>query len=333
MEVILDCFFDKVFSDLDRGCLMARYKRKQMVDYFSTVIGGCCKGEEGCNPQLGCKKAVQAAINFHNATRDNNGEVCLLGKYHNILYVAAKLCYDFKLEDNETVVNLLKNIFVCERTFERLMIGAIFGTRVTHLISGWKSDFNDRKECLNAIEYFLDHAAKAKLMFNIRGELKCMAEVPMESYSRATPAKVCIQAGQSDVLSLLLKYGSVPHEKPDHCGLQLLLRHLQTLAEEDIEKPLPIELLNCLNIYIKGLPRVPKIIEDPTRDDEPIVVHAAILSAVPYDRTGYYPPDLKHLCRCVIRHKLAINGQLPYGAMHLNLPPSLQDYINLEEIK
>lgn len=46
MEIILDCFFDKVFSQLDRDSLLARYKRRSLVDYFNTVIEGCIRGNE-----------------------------------------------------------------------------------------------------------------------------------------------------------------------------------------------------------------------------------------------------------------------------------------------
>ena len=123
-------------------------------------------------------------------TRDNNGKVCLLGKYHNVLYVAVKLCFDWKLDDSETIVQLLNDIYLCEKTFERLFVGAIFGTRVTHLISGWKSDFQNREENLKAVLYFLEHATKLKLTFLIKGKNIKFIDVPMESYGKATPLKV-----------------------------------------------------------------------------------------------------------------------------------------------
>lgn len=44
MEVILDCFFEE-FGKMDRDTLHARYKRREMVDYFNTMIEGCCRGE------------------------------------------------------------------------------------------------------------------------------------------------------------------------------------------------------------------------------------------------------------------------------------------------
>lgn len=48
-----------------------------------------------------------------------------MGKYHNVLYVAAKLAFDWSLQDNYTVARLLDEIYSCEKTFERLFLGMI----------------------------------------------------------------------------------------------------------------------------------------------------------------------------------------------------------------
>lgn len=108
---------------------------------------------------------MRAALRYHNISMAENGSVCMLGKFHNVLYVAAKLCYDWRLDNNELVANILDDMFYCEKTFERIFVGAIFGTRVTHFLSGWKSDFDDRDENVEALHYFLDHACKARLQF------------------------------------------------------------------------------------------------------------------------------------------------------------------------
>lgn len=41
-------------------------------------------------------------------------------------------------------VSNLEEIFSCEGTFERLFLGAIFGTNAPHFIAGWKADFKDQ---------------------------------------------------------------------------------------------------------------------------------------------------------------------------------------------
>lgn len=39
---------------------------------------------------------------------------------------------------------LTEEIYSCEKTFERLFLGALFGTTAPHFIAGWKSDFKDQ---------------------------------------------------------------------------------------------------------------------------------------------------------------------------------------------
>lgn len=45
MEVLIDCYFDRLFSEMDRSCLASRYKRREMVGYFSDVINSCSQGK------------------------------------------------------------------------------------------------------------------------------------------------------------------------------------------------------------------------------------------------------------------------------------------------
>lgn len=82
----------------------------------------------------------------------------MMGKYHNILYVAIKVCHGWQLQDTATVVALLEHVYLCEKTFERIWIGAIFGTRAPYFIAGWKSDFDDQEDNFRAVVYYLHHA-------------------------------------------------------------------------------------------------------------------------------------------------------------------------------
>lgn len=291
MDVILDCVFEQVFAKLDRGCLLARYKRRQFTDYLSTVI----RGSAADDTQEGCGRAVRAALRFHRDSREGNGQICLLGKYHNVLYVAATLCFDWKLEDSEIVAELLNDIFECECTFERLFVGAILGTKVTHLISGWKSDFRSREECLEAVKYFLDHASKAGLWFQCStGDSRKFVDVPMESYGAASPLRVAAQAGQPDVISLLLHYGAVVSPQPLHpntCALQLLLRRMNDFCHDRPEEPIPPEFVLCFNLLLRDFPRVPTILQDPREDpsgseEEPRAIHPRMLAMVSPEKTG-----------------------------------------------
>uniref|UniRef100_A0A1B6M6C2 Ankyrin repeat and SOCS box protein 17 n=1 Tax=Graphocephala atropunctata TaxID=36148 RepID=A0A1B6M6C2_9HEMI len=339
MDIILDCVFDQVFSRLDRGCLLARYKRRHFTDYLSTVI----RGSSGEDTQEGCERAVQAALRFHRTSRQENGEICLLGKYHNVLYVAATLCYDWQLQDTPTVAQLLQDIFACERTFERLIVGAILGTKVTHLISGWKSDFRTREECILAVKYFSDHAARANLQFDCSGEPTNFVDVPMESYGRATPLRVAAQAGQADILKLLLHYGATVTPEPpsiDTCALQPLLHRMNDLCHDHPGERIAQEYIHCVNLLLRELPMLPTLLPypeddlptDPMAPPESRDLHPRIYALVPPQRSGYLTaPCLRHMCRCVVRQQLRTSGLIPHGVSMLLLPDSVIHYLSHEE--
>ncbi|XP_067000205.2 uncharacterized protein stops [Anabrus simplex] len=320
MESFLDCYFDDIFSKLERDCLLARYRRRQLVDYLNTLIMGCCRGE-GCSVQLGCARAVMAALRYHASCMHNNGEVCMMGKYHNVLYVAAKLCFDWKLENRSIVCEVLQNMFRCERTLERLMIGAILGPHVTHVLSGWKSDYDSQKQNCLALEYFLEHAAGERLLFDC-GTPTRLADVPMSSYCYTTPLRLALQLGQPDTALLLLRYG----------------------ARAAQNTPVPVVIGNgqeitCLRYLLRGVPMA-AVLPHPQKRKKQVGLWRDIIyydedshvaSFIPESRRGNQPPQLKHLCRCVLRKTLLENWQLPGGIADLPLPVSLQKYLDLVE--
>lgn len=268
MDTILECIFEQVLTRLDRGCLMARYKRRQLTDYLGTVI----MGSSADDPQEGCRRAVNAALRLHRTSRQDNGQICLLGKYHNVLYVATTLCFEWELEDTSLVEQLLRDIFACEKTFERLFAGAIMGTKVTHLISGWKSDFQSREECVRAVRYYLEHASKVNLSFDYPGgESRRFVDIPMDSYGRVTPLRLAVQAGLSDVVALFLYYGAVISPSPlsiDTCAIQHLLHKMNNFCNERPDDSIPLEYVCCLNQLLKELPMMPRLLPVPD-DDAP----------------------------------------------------------------
>uniref|UniRef100_A0A0A9YGN5 Ankyrin repeat and SOCS box protein 17 n=1 Tax=Lygus hesperus TaxID=30085 RepID=A0A0A9YGN5_LYGHE len=319
MEMIMDCFFDNVFSELDRASLLARYKRRNLVEYLSTVIQACSHVEG--HPQEACKSAIVSALNFHKTTRGQNGEVCLMGKYHNVLYVAARLAFDWKLEDAETVCWLLDDMFLCERTFDRLITGAIFGSRASGVIAGWKSDFDTREECLEAVEYFLRHATTGKKEYLVRKKSCRIVDVPMESYGRFTPATVAVQAIRPDVLLLLLQFGAEVYAEDDPCPLEALLRRLSECQEQ-----VPPDLLTCRDVIMRTVAHVsvPHDAEHPY-----VAAYVSGMRLIPEDRTTS-PATLKHLCRITIRKSMNQNCNLPFGIKELGIPDNLESFLNLE---
>lgn len=343
MEAILECYFDRVFCHLDRGSLFSRYKRKEVVDYLKTVIEGCAKGGE-CTEEEGCRQTVSFVIRYHRKYKAENYTICLSGKYHNILYIGVRLCYDYRLDDSKIVSDLLEEIFSCEKTFERIFAGAIFGVRVSHFVVGWKSDFDDQGENISAMLYFSEHAAKSKILFKVPvGAVvrsRRFLDVPMTSVSNASPLRVAAQVPKPDIVLLLLQYGAVfKYDEGDGSSsspLEPILKNLWDSSQN--EEIYPENTLKCLEVFLRAVPSIgylPPEELDPLdwKTDERLLLHWKTLKdeIVPGNRSGAIPPELKHLCRCEIREILHQNWQLPFGIRKLCLPKSLANYLLLLE--
>ncbi|KAG7203643.1 hypothetical protein KM043_013678 [Ampulex compressa] len=341
MEVLIDCYFDRLFAEMERSCLASRYKRREMVNYFSDVINSCAEAENLDKEDV-CERIVLSALRYHNITMIENGSVCLLGKFHNVLYVAAKLCYDWNLSNNEIVSRLLNDIFYCEKTFERIFVGAIFGTRVTHFLSGWKSDFEDREENLRALVYFLDHAALGKLEYRCQSTNKKrrFIDIPMESYGQVLPLRVAVQHGAPDILLIMLRYGaSIECDQLGPSPLEILLTKLNEYDVQPEQRAIqyPEHLLVCLRLLLRTVTTA--CVKTPSH----IALQSGVFSVslyeqypnlvdqnlVPPERSGFCPPELRHLCRCRIRETLFANWALPHGIKTLQIPESLRNYLDL----
>ncbi|XP_014488188.1 PREDICTED: uncharacterized protein LOC106751691 [Dinoponera quadriceps] len=345
MEVLIDCYFDRLFSEMERSCLASRYKRRELVNYFTDVINSCAEAEN-LDKQDVCERIVLSALRYHNITMMENGSVCLLGKFHNVLYVAAKLCYDWRLANNEIVSRLLNDIFYCEKTFERLLVGAIFGTRVTHFLSGWKCDFDDREENVRALVYFLNHATSGRLEYRCGDSSspikRRLIDVPMESYGQVLPLRVAVQHGAADILLVMLRYGaSTESDETAPSPIEIILSRLSEFEEEpdDREEKVvyPEHLVTCLRLLLRtvstGCVRTPEhiarrsgIFSMSLYERYPSL---ASRNLIPPERSGLRPAELRHLCRCRIRESLRTNWALPHGIKTLQIPESLRNYLDL----
>lgn len=347
MNIILDCFFEH-FGKLDRDTLHARYKRREMVEYFNTMIEGCCRGEqrndnsylsvieicigEESSPEKTVREAILGILKYHQRMRNQNGNVCMMGKYHNILYVAVKLCYSWQLNDPEIVSTLLKDIYNCEMTFERILIGAIFGTTAPHYIAGWKSDFNDQEENLRAVVYFLEQARASQLLLHYGYESRRFIDIPVESCGKETALKICVQLGLPDKLHILLRFGALIFLKDDRNNiLEYLLNRLN-----EFNHSYPYNIVACLQLLLRVLPNL-NLMEC---DDQSLSggksniireKYADLIEdgLIPPTRCGIEPPELKHLSRCCVRQQLWLLHQLPNGIHLLPLPNSLKRYLDL----
>ncbi|XP_034937669.1 uncharacterized protein stops [Chelonus insularis] len=339
MEVVIDCYFDELFEGMERDYLVSRHKRRQLVKYISDVINNSAQAENLDTSDV-CERIVMSALRYHNISMSENGSVCLLGKFHNVLYVAAKLCYDWNLTNNQVVTRLLNDIYYCEKTFERIFVGAIFGIRVTHFLSGWKSDFEDRDENIRALTYFLDHAIKGKLEYKTSSSLikRRFIDIPMESYGQVLPLRVAIQHGAPDILLVMLRYGaSTESDKLAPSPLEILLTKINEYDFSHEGSVLPKNLILCLKILLRTIPvaciKTPDHIANQCGvtqmtlyEQYPILVERNL---VPPERSGLTPPELRHLCRCSIRQRLFENWALPHGIKSLCIPTCLQNYLDI----
>ncbi|XP_035777442.1 uncharacterized protein LOC118458754 [Anopheles albimanus] len=339
MEYVFDVFFDECFARMERSGLLSRACRRNTISHLNSVIAGCIEGRPTATVQLAVGLAVTAAIDYHNRMRGDNYDVCLMGKYHNVLYIALRIAWDWGLDDSTIVARLLGEIYRCERTFERLFLGALFGCNAPHFIAGWKSDFNDQDENLRAVVFFLHHAARARTTFPVYShayqqlrETKFI-EVPIESCGRAAPLRVALQATAPDIVLILLRHGADPGCPDDGAGTSPVLAVLDKLSE--CERPLgyPYQLVSCLRLLLRALtlielPYKPNLY--PVRRDMFLARYGQLLTdglIRPEQVLGV--PSLRQYCRCTIRATLRDSCQLPGGTRQLPLPRKLQQYLDL----
>lgn len=228
-----------------------------------------------------------------------------------------------------------------KKSFYTIKNKSYIGIRVTHFLSGWKSDFEDRDENIRALIYFLDHANRGKLLYHEpQHPRRRFLDVPMESYGQVLPLRVAIQNGAPDILLIMLRYGAIAvADKSSPTPIENLLTRLNESEPEDPALPCnyPQDLLTCLRFLLRAIPTVtvktPEhianqsgVLQLPLHEQYPNLVERSI---VPPERSGVNPPELQHLCRCRIRELLFENWALPGGIQTLDVPPVLRNYLDL----
>ncbi|XP_056636739.1 uncharacterized protein LOC130445213 [Diorhabda sublineata] len=334
MDGFVRCYLDCYLKNIPRNSLHDRRRRQDVVDYISVLIQGLSEVE--IDEDGSAVEAIKTIIKYHDEQKDNNGKVCIMGKYHNILYVAIKLCYVWQIKDAETIGLLLKEIYKCETTFERILIGAIFGNKAPHYIAGWKSDFDSEEENLRAVVYFLDKANKSKLEFNLNSGNQMTTfrfiDLPILSCGKASALKVCVQLGLPDKLLIFLRFGAQVYTQNEDITV---LEHVMNRLLE-FNHVYPYNLVSCLQLLLRAIDCIR--IDNDHYSDKILLVgiyerYADLIEdgILPPQRCSLIPPELKHLCRCVVRDILWKNYQLPDGIRMLNLPKKLWRYLDLLE--
>lgn len=361
LKIVVAQFFEHVSALKPPHCLSVRSKRRTLTQKVTNLI------QEGDNPEEACKNIIEVCSVFHNYEMQRNGYICAMENSHYLLFVAAKLCFDFSVSDKKTIASLLDSIFACEKTFEKLLVAAVVGMQLTSLLSGWRSDFANDEECLRAVEYFADHAVASKLMYQISNDLYSSSapftscrfiDVPLTSYNSTCPLFMASYMCRPKCIRLLLRYGArININKRNSgdpiawCPVYIQLNNLNTHAQRNEDKrtiSYPVDSVECLHLLFRSLPRVPICLQTETKSKE--LQESDDENEFYLNEKGYYlihprlhsdnivnpsfwlhPASLKHLCRCVIRHTLNKNWKLPKGIYDLDLPVVLKQYIDLEE--
>ncbi|XP_059218998.1 uncharacterized protein LOC106087842 isoform X2 [Stomoxys calcitrans] len=336
MDFIFECFFTDTLEKISRSGLQDRSSRRDVLDHLNAIIGGCSDGHNMRADEV-ARIAVLSAVRYHRDQKDANGDVCLMGKYHNILYIALRTCWDWGVRDSAVVVVLLEEIYACEKTFERIFLGALFGPNAPHFIAGWRSDFRDQDENTRAMVYFLRHATSLGMTLPVwiaryeQERLVKFIDIPIESCGRSSPLRVALQASAPDLLLILLRYGANPN--PPDGGTSAVLALLDKLTENG--RNYVFQNVSCLQILLRNIPMIElpfKPIVYSTRREMFFERYGSLLiDKIITKEQVYGVMSLRHLCRCRIRDLLRNNGQLPDGIDTLRLPRRLQRYIDLME--
>lgn len=334
IDELLKCYFECSFENLAKDALRDRYKRQEIMEYTVTIIRGC----SGDSPELeqeNTSRATKFITNHHAKNREKNGNICLMGKNHDILYVVLKLAFVQNLADSKTINDLLANVFECEKTFERLFAGAIFGTKPPYLITGWKSDFETQTENYEALIFFVRHSSAARSGFVYDRRYLRMIDVPLDSCGRANVLMLSVQLGLPKLVLEFLRHGAVIYL--DIFGQDPIDHLLELLGQYG--DAYPLNLVMCLQILMRAVAQIQlrqylnkspygftENLGDFVKCKYPKLLENGVL---PPGRCGLIPAELKHLCRCKIRNVLWENHQLPLGIDKLMIPEILKVYVDI----
>lgn len=199
----------------------------------------------------------------------------------------------------------------------------------------------DKEENVHALVFYLDHATNANLEYNENGKTYRFIDVPLESCGHASPVRVVIQMGASEMLMILLRFGArIMADMASTNPIESILDRLN-----EYNRKYPYELVSCLKLALRAVPSIlltvnKTLFKELELPDDYNYQRKLMLEKygdiladqlVPSTRCGLRPVELKHLCRCAIRQMLWQNFELPFGIQKLPIPLTLQRYLDLCE--
>ncbi|XP_018013586.1 uncharacterized protein LOC108670627 [Hyalella azteca] len=331
-----------------RDCLFTPGRRQEFVSALVPLFEAKDNIEENVGSFL---IAVQQ---FHNAALASNNGICRLGHPHALLYVAAGVALQYKLENSSHVCTLLKSIHKCDGGLDKVFIPPLLGHRLTHVLSGWRPHQKDGDNPKNLL-FWVIHGTCVGL--KVGSPPKKIQDAPMPSLQNTVPLTIAIQADNVQAVKYLLMCGADAHTASRNSPLLAVLSKLSaharaTLATrptcdcfsypdpENGSRLSAHEMGHCLKLCpcelqwpIKWPPACVEILKRlmscvvvrrlPSNAD---IVHPRIVN------DGLIPaPTLKGMCRVVIRRQLSSSWNLPHGVTKLPIPTKLRQYIALQE--
>ncbi|XP_014283147.2 uncharacterized protein [Halyomorpha halys] len=125
------------------------------------------------NPEMACDLVVTRLVAHHRTNATVNGG-CDHGYYHNLLYIAARLAEKFQICNDYTLVELIRAIYSCERSFDRLYSGTLN-------TPCYRMDFGTRTTSIRVLNFLLAAAQRTKISFHYRGQKMSMANLPLSN--------------------------------------------------------------------------------------------------------------------------------------------------------
>lgn len=281
---------------------------------------------------------IHHLVCYHKESKNKNFGVCPMGKNHNILYVASALCKNKHIKNTNVVLSILDEIYQCENTFERLILGALFGKKAAQFFFGWQGDEETKQESMETLMYFANYSNVGKRLYTFYSSATFFKKVavpfvdlPLDCCSKSSPLRIALRIGIPEIVLLLLQLGA--NTNPCDKNTMVIEDLMSDICKENGKN---MKRLQCFTIMIRAVYTVPlrKTFQWYTLFDMqksffnrfPCIQD---LNLLPDSRCGKTPPELKHLGRCVIRNHLSKNLKLPWGIKQLGLSQKLQNYLNL----
>ncbi|XP_076369995.1 SOCS domain-containing protein stops [Tachypleus tridentatus] len=284
--------------------------------------------------------------------------------FRRTIYLTAKFCYWWNIQDTGLVAEVLQAIFDHEGHLSVIFQETLDFPEPIRSLWQWN---RPNRSCdiygeTGPIAYFLKKTTEARVLFGCKRLVDLELALPV----RIAPASFAALYSKPKLLYLLITFGALipPTRRSedrvsvvdiwDEFHIPLILRHHLRTLWAHIGESLTCtsltsfatsyfqDVINCIKLLLRTVPSIKrKSIEFNlfTYEDGRMINITCSLNFIqklvetkvlPQLRRRYFePPELQHLCRCILRRRLRDNWSLPSGITKLSLPVQLQSYMEL----